>query len=136
MISAALVQKTAVGILLLLTAGAVLLFSWTVAWSVAAGGLLALLSFAMMAHDLQQLLARITASTEPVQRQGQAQQEKKGLLLRFWLRMAVIALLLFLLIRDGRVHIIGLVVGLSTVVLAVSCTAAASLGRFLLQGRR
>lgn len=61
---------------------------------------------------------------------------KGGFILRFWLRLLVIGIVLFFLIRSGKVNIFGLIAGLSTVVLAIFIFAAYMAGRFMTGSRR
>lgn len=98
-------------------------FSWFTAWSVFAGGVISIVSFWISHHDVMLLVNRLTAIAEPENRQARAKQENRGYLLKFWLRIVIIGVVLLLLIKSGKVNIFGLILGLSTVVFAITFTA-------------
>lgn len=107
--------------------GTVLLFSWILlgvmlatGWFLAGalmtkslliGGLLANTSFWLMQRDLTRLL------------QGELAAVKARFFIKYYLRLAVIAVILFLVIRSGAVHLIGLLVGLSTIFISIAVVA-------------
>lgn len=107
--------------------GTVLLFSWILlgvmlatGWFLAGalmtkslliGGLLANTSFWLMQRDLTRLL------------QGELAAVKARFFIKYYIRLAVIAVILFLVIRSGTVHLIGLLVGLSTIFISIAVVA-------------
>lgn len=91
-------------------AGAMILVSWQSAASVAVGGLIALANFGLLERTI-----RRTLLTRPAP--GQSPMRK--VLIKYYLRFAATALLLFFLVRQGLVEPLGLLVGLSVVVLTI-----------------
>lgn len=93
--------------LLALTGAAWLMYSRFVAWSVLAGGVIANVSFQLLQRDLMRLFGGELAAIKP------------RFFMRYYARLAVVVVILFLLVYFRRVHIVGLLVGLSTVLLGV-----------------
>ena len=105
----------------------VLLFSWillaimtVISWllldvmfvrSLLIGGLLANVSFWLLQRDLTRLL------------QGDLTAVKGRFFIKYYARLAVITVILFLVIKFGAVHLIGLLVGLSTVFVSIAAVA-------------
>lgn len=110
--------------------GTVLMFSWILlgimlvtgwlaagalmAKSLLIGGLLANTSFWLMKRDLTRLL------------QGELAAVKARFFIKYYVRLAIIAVILFLVIRSGAVHLIGLLVGLSTIFISIAVVAIAN----------
>lgn len=88
-----------------------LAFSWTVAWAVLLGAVLANLSFILLKNDLTKIM------------QGPVGAVKVRFFIKYYLRLSALALVLYVLVRYGRVHVLGLLVGLSTVVLGIVIAA-------------
>ena len=91
--------------------------SWTFltplfAKGVLAGGLIANVSFMILKRDLTKIMA------------GPIHIAKVRFFLRYYVRLAVLAVILYLLVRYKVVHVVGLVTGLSTVVLSIGFTTA------------
>jgi hypothetical protein len=107
-------------ILLLLTLGAFFLVSFSFAWSVLAGGIISNMSFLMSQKDIIGFVESVSSLPELEDRQARADQGRKGYILKFWLRIVLIGVVLLLLIKSGAVNIFGLILGLSTVVFAVT----------------
>ncbi len=80
-----------------------LVFSPAVGQAVCIGGLIANVSFWFLKRDLLSLLA------------GTLEAVKVRFFLKYYARLSVLVLLLFLLIKYQGIHTIGLLVGLSTV---------------------
>ncbi|MEN8134856.1 MAG: ATP synthase subunit I [Thermodesulfobacteriota bacterium] len=115
--------------------GSVLIFSWVllgnmivVGWFVAdvvlvsslfVGGCVANISFWLMKRDLTRLL------------QGELAAVKARFFIKYYARLAVITAILFLVIRSGAVHLVGLLVGLSTVFVSIAVVAIASVRKEL-----
>ncbi|MFZ5776012.1 MAG: ATP synthase subunit I [Thermodesulfobacteriota bacterium] len=94
-------------VLLLLCAGGWLWGSLFVAASILVGGVVANLSFLFLKRDLTTLL------------RGPLDAAKARFFIRYYLRLALVTVVLFLLVRKGLVHTIGLLIGLSTVFLGI-----------------
>lgn len=119
--------------LMALAAGAWVLGSWTVAWSVLAGGVVSIGSFWFSQRDVAAFIEALDAQT--ADGAAEAKKSKKGFILKFWLRILVIGLVLLGLIVSGRVHVIGLILGLTTVVFTVTFSALAAVWRFYFRRR-
>ena len=123
------VQALSFGFLLVLSGGSWLLVSWPFAQSVIVGGVIAIASFFAGHRDIASFLQTFEPPAEgketPKKRSG-----KSVVIIKFWLRLALIALILFLFIRSGRADVIGLLLGLSTVVLAIILTSLSVAGRY------
>ena len=122
-------------ILLLLTLGAFFLVSFSFAWSVLAGGIISNMSFLMSQKDIIGFVGSVTSLPELEDRQARADQGRKGYILKFWLRIALIGVVLLLLIKSGAVNIFGLILGLSTVVFAVMFISLDVLRHYYFSGR-
>jgi hypothetical protein len=75
------------------------------------GGLLANVSFWMLKRDLTRLL------------RGELTAVKAGFFIKYYVRLSIVAALLFLIIRYGSVEIVGLLIGLSTVFVSITVVA-------------
>ena len=82
------------------------------AGSIAVGGLIANISFWMLKKDLTRLM------------QGELASVKARFFIKYYVRLAVLTIILFLIIRYGAVHILGLLAGLSTVFISIVTVAA------------
>lgn len=94
-------------LLLLLCVAGWLWASLFMAGSILVGGLVANLSFLFLKRDLTKLL------------RGPLEVAKVSFFIRYYLRLALVTVVLFLLVRNQKVHTIGLLVGLSTVFLGI-----------------
>jgi hypothetical protein len=104
--------------------GAMILVSWQSAASVAVGGLIALANFGLLERTIRRtLLSRPAPSESPLRK----------VLTKYYLRFGATALLLFFLVRQGLVEPLGLLVGLSVVVLTIMVWGATQARR--LSGR-
>lgn len=113
----------------------ILIFSWvllgimiSISWfifdllvvrSLFVGGFLANTSFWLMKRDLTRLL------------QGELTAVKARFFIKYYARLAVITVILFLVVRYGAVNVIGLLVGLSTVFISIAVVAADSIRKEL-----
>ncbi|MGQ9921041.1 MAG: ATP synthase subunit I [Desulfobacca sp.] len=104
-------------VLAILTLAGWLAFGREVAGGILVGGLLAVLNFHLMAHVLISVLTRPVRS--PEERQTAGRQAVSFMTLRYLMRFAALVVIIFLLIRSGWVHIFGLIVGLSTIVVTL-----------------
>jgi hypothetical protein len=105
-------------LLAIMTAVAWWLTSGLVAMSIAVGGLVANLSFVWLKRDLVKLLA------------GPLDAAKVRFFFRYYLRLALVVAVLFFLVKSDRVHIAGLLLGLSTVYLGILGTTLGAWKRF------
>jgi len=122
--------------LLLLCGGAWVFFSWEIAWAVAIGGVISIVSFMAIHQDVARFMKSLDSSEEG---QGEKKTLKVGkarYIIKFWLRLAIIGLVLLMLIKSGKVNIFGLLVGLSTVVFTITLTTVGAAGRYIISSRR
>lgn len=128
------VQLLSVGFLVVLTGGSWLIMSWSFAQSVLIGGVIAIASFFSGHRDIASFLRTFEA---PVEAEEGEKKEKKGsgksvFIIKFWLRLALIAVILLFFIKSGKANVIGLLLGLSTVVFAIILTTVSVAGRYFL----
>ncbi len=122
-ISLTSVQKTNWLLLICMTGIGYFLHSWPVAVSIFIGGVLANVSFSRLKRDLLRLL------------DGPLGAVKARFLIKYYLRLTVVAVLLFFLIKSGKVHAIGLLIGLSTVFLSILLNATGVTKRFFFSAK-
>jgi hypothetical protein len=104
-------------VLAVLTVAGWLAFGRQVAGGIVVGGLVALVNFHLMAHILTSVLGRTWKSQEEWQTAGR--QAVSFMTARYILRFLALMVIIFLLIRSGWVHIFGLIIGLSTIVITL-----------------
>ncbi|MDR0478076.1 MAG: ATP synthase subunit I [Desulfobulbaceae bacterium] len=125
--------------LVVLTLGGWLFYSEKMAWSVLVGGLLTLVSFALSIRGVKKLADGVVEAAadgeELARRLARGKQETQKCILGFLVRLLIMALVLFPLVKYKWVEIFGLLIGLSVVPLAVSVIAVVVAGRFFLHGR-
>lgn len=102
-------------VLLAMLVGAWIYFSPAFAQSLAVGGLLANGSFIALRTSLEKIMA------------GPLNVAKLRFFMKYYARLMVLALVLYVLVRYWRADVAGLLVGLSTVVLSILLTAASEL---------
>ncbi len=104
-------------LLAVLTVGSWSFTSWLVAQSVLIGGLLANVSFFLLRRDIQRLITNVSELGQT----GNAvtKQEKIKFFLKFYGRLVALFAVLFLLFTNFTINTIGLLIGLSTVMLSV-----------------
>lgn len=100
-------------LLLLLSAGAYIFQTIHFAQSVLIGGLVANMSFRFLRRDLTKLF------------NGPLAAVKIRFFLLYYVRLSAVIVVLFLLVKNQYVNTLGLLVGLSTVLLSIAMTAAA-----------
>ncbi len=121
----------------ILTAGSWLLVSWSFAWAVLAGGVISMLSFSLSHRDVAGYFESLSsAPAEEQESEEKVKKSKTGFLLRFWFRIGIIGIVLFLLIKSGRANVFGLILGLSTVVFTITLSALRAAGHYFFSGRR
>ena len=76
------------------------------------GGLIANISFILLKKDITRVLT------------GPLNAAKGRFLIRYYIRLTVLALILFFLVRYRSIHLVGLLAGLSTVVLSIGIMVA------------
>lgn len=94
-----------------------LLFSPVIAGAVLVGGLISLLSFAMLKRDVRQVFGG--------QFKDHLRKGKVRFLVKYYLRLLLLAVVLFVLVRHHIFNFIGLLAGLS---IPMCCTILAGLG--------
>ncbi len=134
--------------LLVLSAGSWLFFSWNFAWSVAVGGVISIVSFLLTHQDVASFIKSLDLSAKDPSGDAAVTEEahkkteqkvslgKSRYIIKFWLRLAIIGLILLILIKSGKVNIFGLLVGLSTVVFSITLTTVGVAGRSIISSRR
>ena len=100
-----------------------LAFSWAMAESLLIGSLIANLSFLFLKNDLTRVM------------QGSLQAVKIQFFIKYYLRFSALAVLLYFLVRYGRVQVFGLLVGLSTVVLGIVVAAVGQVKAIYFSGK-
>jgi hypothetical protein len=123
-------------LLAVMTLTSAVLVSWWFAWSVFAGGVISICSFWVSNKNVMRLIYSVSSLSSPEDRKAQAQQGQKGYLLKFWMRIVIIGIVLLLLIKSKMVNIFGLILGLSTVVVAITFIALNVAGHYFFRGRR
>jgi len=116
--------------------GALVFSSWQFALSVVAGGLVSTVSFYFATREIRRMTTAIGVEPSPEGRQVLARQGQRGYLLKFFLRIVIIGVVLLFLIKSNSINIFGLVLGLSTVVLAVTFAALDMVRHYFFSGRR
>ena len=79
-----------------------------IALSIFVGGLVANLSFIIMKRDIVKAM------------QGALSAVKAVFLIKYYARVALLALVMFFIIRSGQFNIYGLLIGLSSIVIAIA----------------
>lgn len=100
-----------------LLAGSWYLASWEMARSVLIGGILANGSFYLLRRDINQFIERF--SQAGMNWNAVKKLEKVRFFLKFYGRLALLAAILFLLITWVSIDVIGLVIGLSSIMASV-----------------
>jgi ATP synthase I chain len=122
--------------LALLTLGSALLVSLAFAWAVLVGGVISIGSFWISHRDVMRMIDSVTALPAIEAREAQARQGQKGYLVKFWIRLAIIGVVLLVLIKSQAVNIFGLILGLSTVVLTITILSLNVARHYFFRGRR
>jgi len=123
-------------LLAVMTVASAVIVSLWFAWSVFAGGVISICSFWVSNKDVMRMIDSITSLPAPEDRKAKAQQGQKGYLLKFWLRIVLIGIVLLLLIKSRAVNIFGLIIGLSTVVFAITFISLDVARHYFFRGRR
>ena len=107
------IEWTNIGLLIIATLGAWILFSYRIAFGVFLGGAIATMSFKVLKWQLR----RAFQSGGKVPRKG-------GLFITYYLRFLVTVFIIFTVIYYGWVNPVALLVGLSLVVLSIVAVGA------------
>ena len=99
-------------LLLVMTAAGGLIVSPYFTKGLFVGGLIANISFILLKKDITLVLA------------GPLNAAKGRFLIKYYARLTVLALILFFLVRYKSIHLVGLLVGLSTVVISIGIMVA------------
>lgn len=122
--------------LLILCGGSWFFYSWEFAWAVAIGGVISIVSFMLTHQDVARFMKSLDSSEEGQEEKKTLKVGKSRYIIKFWLRLAIIGLILLMLIKSGKVNIFGLLVGLSTVVFTITLTTVGAAGRYIISSRR
>jgi hypothetical protein len=122
--------------LAVLTLGAAVIVSFEFAAAVLVGGLISIGSFWVSQTEVMRVILSVTSLSSLEDRQAQAKQGQKGYLIKFWGRLAIIGVVLLVIIKSQAVNIFGLILGLSTVVLAITFTSLNVVRHYFFRGRR
>jgi hypothetical protein len=92
-------------------------YDLNIARSVLAGGIMASGSFFLLARDIGQMISRVSMAGDRYR--AVKNTEKIRFLLKFYARLTVLGLLLFVLATKMHINMVALTVGLSTIILSV-----------------
>ncbi len=84
------------------------------------GGLIANISFILLKRDITRILS------------GPLHAAKGRFLIKYYIRLTLVGLLLFFLVKFTSIHLIGLLVGLSTVVISIGIMVAGAARKVVL----
>jgi hypothetical protein len=99
-------------LLLAMTAAGGLFISPYFAKGLLIGGLIANISFILLKKDITRVLS------------GPLNAAKGRFLIKYYIRLTVLALILFFLVKSRSIHLVGLLIGLSTVVISIGIMVA------------
>ena len=122
--------------LAVLTVGAAVIVSYEFAWAVLVGGLISIGSFWVSHTEVIKVIQSVVSLPGLEDRQVQARQGQKGYLIKFWVRLAIIGIVLVVIIKSQLVNIFGLILGLSTVVLTITFISFNVARHYFFRGRR
>ncbi len=123
-------------VLVIMTVVSALLMSLQFAGSVFIGGVISIVSFWLSYKDVVRLVDSVTSTPLPEAKKESARLGQKGYLIKFWIRLAIIGVVLLLIIKSGMVNIFGLILGLSTVVVTITCMSMNVVYHYYFSGRR
>jgi hypothetical protein len=118
--------------LIVLAVGSWVLSSWSFAWAALAGGIISITSFLVSYRDVMGFLDTAALQSQSAER---VKKIKKSFIVKFWLRLFLIGLILFLLIRFSGINVFGLILGLSTVVFTITFAALGVVWRYYFSRR-
>ncbi len=123
-------------ILLVSAVGSWIVCSWSFALAVLAGGVISILSFLVSQKDVAGFLDSFAPDQDEESEKKKIKKIKTGLVIKFWFRLVIIGIVLFLLIRSHKVNVIGLILGLSTVMCTVTIALLNVARHYFFSGRR
>ena len=123
-------------VLVIMTVVSALLMSLQFAGSVFIGGVISMVSFWLSYKGVIRLVDSVTSTPLPEAKKESARLGQKGYLIKFWIRLAIIGVVLLLIIKSGMVNIFGLILGLSTVVVTITCMSMNVVYHYYFSGRR
>ena len=97
--------------------------------SVFIGGLLANISYLLLKRDLKDFLQG------KLIRSGKAEQAKTRFYIKYYIRLSGLSLIVYWLISQHVVHPLGLLVGMSAIVLSIGITMLSVVKRFYFPGK-
>ena len=107
--------------LAILVLGSWVMSSWSFAWGVLVGGVISIASFLVSSSEVKRFFKDLELQQgQPAEK---AKITKKGLILKFWLRLLLIGLVLFFIIKFTSINVFGLILGLTTVVFTITLSA-------------
>jgi hypothetical protein len=118
-----------------LVVGAWVLHSWTLAWAVLAGGVLSVVSFWVTYRDVAGFIEGLSGQADGTTGKNSFTAKKKGLFFKFWLRIALIGIVLLLLIKMAEINVFGLILGLTTVVFTIIVSGLGMVWRYYFSRR-
>lgn len=118
--------------LIVLAIGSWVLSSWAFAWAVLAGGIISITSFLVSYRDVRVFLDSVGPQRQSAEN---VKKIKKGFIVKFWLRLFLIGLILFILIRYSGINVFGLVLGLTTVVFTITFSALGAVWKYYFSRR-
>ncbi len=125
--------------LAILTLGSWLFLNWSFAWAVLVGGLISIGSFWVAHRDMMRFIYRLTSGDEGDEEADHGEdylkKGKTGFILKFWLRIAIIGVILIAFLKYGKINVFGLILGLSTVVFTVTFTGLSVVGHYFIRRR-
>lgn len=122
--------------LAVLTLGSIVIVSLEFAWAVLVGGIISIGSFWVSSAEVMRVIHSVVSLPALEDRQVQARQGHKSYLVKFWGRLAIIGVVLLVIIKSQMVNILGLILGLSTVVLAITFISLDVARHYFFRGRR
>jgi len=121
--------------LLILALGSWLIGSWSFAWAVLAGGIISIVSFHVSQRDVTAFMDSLVPGQEDAVAGDHLKKSKKGFIVKFWLRLFLIGLVLFFLIKSSDINVFGLILGLTTVVFTITASAVTIAWRYYFSRR-
>ncbi|MEN8189505.1 MAG: ATP synthase subunit I [Thermodesulfobacteriota bacterium] len=126
--------------LAVLVVGSWLIMGMNFALSVLAGGVIANLSFLSAQRDVAEFMDTLDKAPPETEENNKVKKKpsigKSKYMIKFWLRLAIIGLVLLILIKSGRTNVFGLILGLSTVVFTITLSSVSAAGHYFFSRRR
>jgi MFS superfamily sulfate permease-like transporter len=123
-------------LLLVFTIGSWVVLSSSFALAVLVGGIISILSFLVLQKDVVRFIESYAPDQDEEIEKKKIKKITIGLVIKFWFRLLIIGVILFLLIRSHKVNVTGLILGLSTVMCTVTIALLNVAGHYIFSGRR